>query len=111
MACHQLQRGTLRGQKGSSRVDTGAWLPLQPEDESANRWRLCEKNSEVSRPPLASCRSLCSTAIVLLLVILVRSLRHQGWRDLRWLDRGALGLGVGAFRFVRHGDGSFFLAF
>ena len=51
---------------------------------------LCEKSSEVSRPPLASCRSLCPTAIALLLVILVRSLRHQGWRDLRWLDRGAL---------------------
>src|SRR6266550_8120082 len=97
MACHQFHRGTLRVQKGSSRVDSGAWLPRQPEDESANRCRLCEKNSEVIRPPLASCRSLCSAAIALLLVILVRSLRDQGWRDLLWLDRGALLHGGGTF--------------
>src|ERR1700693_1225898 len=82
----QFHRGTLRAQKGSSRVDSGAWLLRQPEDESANRCRLCEKSSEVSRPPLASCRSLCSTAIALLLVILVRSLRHQGWRELAFLS-------------------------
>ncbi len=110
MACHQFHRGTLRVQKGSSRVDSGAWLPRQREGESANRCRLCEKNSEVSRPPLASCRSLCSTAIVLLLVILVRSLRHQGWRDLRWLDRGALLHGVGAFPFDRQWGRSYFHA-
>ena len=82
----------------------------QPEDDSANRCRLCEKSSEVSRPPLASCRSLCSTAIALLLVILVRSLRHQGWRDLRRLDRGALLHGGGTFPFERQWGRSYFHA-
>ena len=62
------------------------------------------------RPPLASGRSLCSTAIALLLVILVRSLRHQGWRDLRWLDRGALLHGGGAFPFDRQCGRSYFHA-
>jgi hypothetical protein len=62
------------------------------------------------RPPLASCRSLCSTAIALLLVILVRSLRHQGWRDLRWLDRGALLHGGGTFPFDRQWGRSYFHA-
>jgi hypothetical protein len=42
-----------------------------------------------------------STTIALLLVILVRSLRHQGWRDLRWLDRGASLHGGGTFPFCR----------
>jgi hypothetical protein len=62
------------------------------------------------RPPHASCRSLCSTAIALLLVILVRSLRHQGWRDLRWLDRGALLHGGGTFPFDRQWGRSYFHA-
>src|SRR5258708_29461640 len=82
----------------------------QPEDQSANRCRPCEQSSEVSRPPLASCRSLCSTAIALLLVIFVRSLRHQRWRDLRWLDRGALLHGGGTFPFDRQWGRSYFHA-
>jgi hypothetical protein len=61
--------------------------------------------SEVSRPPLASCRSLWPTAIALLLVILVRSLRHQGWRDLGQLDRGALLHGGGLVRLIANGAG------
>src|SRR5260370_17535421 len=71
---------------------------------------LCEKSSEVSRPPLASCLSLCSTATALLLVIFVRSLRHQGWRDLRWLDRGALLHGGGTFPLDRQWGRSYFHA-
>src|SRR6266852_5453185 len=62
------------------------------------------------RPPLASCRRLCSTAIALLLVILVRSLRNQGWRDLRRLDRGALLHGGGTFPFDRRWGRSYFYA-
>jgi hypothetical protein len=62
------------------------------------------------RPPVASCRSFCSTAIALLLVILVRSLRHQGRRDLRWLDRGALLHGGGTFPFDRQWGRSYFQA-
>jgi hypothetical protein len=49
--------------------------------------------------PLASCRSLSSTTIALLLVILVRSLKHQGWRDLRWLDRAPHCMGGGTSPF------------
>jgi hypothetical protein len=59
----------------------------------------------ISRQALASYRSLCSTAIALLLVILVRSLRYQGWRDLRWQDRGALLHGGGTCPFDRQWGG------
>src|SRR5258705_10185168 len=59
---------------------------------------------------VAESLSLCSTVIALLLVILVRSLRHQGWRDLRWLDRGALLHGCGTFPFDRQWGRSYFHA-
>jgi len=75
MACHQFHRGTLRVQKGSSRVDSGAWLPRHGRRVSEPVPPVREK-FEVSHRRLRVVESLLNS-LVLLLVILVRSLRHQ----------------------------------
>jgi hypothetical protein len=64
-------------------------LYLWPLLQSQLSYEPCEDGFEASRTPFTNRRSLCSTAIALRLAILFHSLKHQGWRDLRWLDRGA----------------------